>query len=178
LLVERDKNFLRNISNQINNYLEKVGRELKMNPAEALWYSLPISICRGAVWPKLDDFKKLNYDELKNFQLSKFEFWDSSKNSSDSLYNIAFRVYFSEVEKSNVICSRFWAINNPEGYSNYLTSFSLEKVTKIEVYYGICPTKVPNGSYVSCLVFYEDKKIIGAPYAYNILGAHYNVGNI
>jgi hypothetical protein len=80
------------ISNQINNYLGKVEQELKMNPAEALWYNLPISTCRGAVWPKLDDLKKLNYDELKNYKLTKFEFWDCSKNGSDSSYNIAFRV--------------------------------------------------------------------------------------
>jgi|LauGreDrversion4_2_1035121.scaffolds.fasta_scaffold285523_2 hypothetical protein len=50
------------VSNQINNYLAKIERELTMNPAEALWYSLPISTCRGATWPKFDDLKQLNYD--------------------------------------------------------------------------------------------------------------------
>ena len=104
------------ISNQINNYLVKIERELTMNSSEALWNSLPISTCKGAVWPKLDDLKKLNYDELKNYKLTKFEFWDSSKNTSESIYNIAFRLYGSDGKKSNVTCSRFWVINSPEGY--------------------------------------------------------------
>lgn len=86
-----------------------------MNPSEALWNSIPIPACRGAVWPKLDDLKKLNYD--KNYKLTKFEFWDYNKNSSDSSYNIAFRLYSSDGKKSNVTCSSYWAINGPESYN-------------------------------------------------------------
>jgi len=176
--VRREKMILGKVSNQINNYLAKIERELTMNPAEALWYSLPISTCRGAVWPKLDDLKKLSYDELKTLKLMKFEFMDCSKNEEDSTYNIAFRLYISDAKKSNVICSRYWANNNPEGFPNHLTSFMLLSVSKIEVYYGTDPSRAPNGSYVGCLVFYEDNEIIGAPYAYNIVGTHYNLGNI
>ena len=105
------------VSNQINNYLVKIERELTMNPSEALWYSLPIPACRGAVWPKLDDLKKLNYDELKNYNLTKFEFWDYSKNTSDSTRNIAFRLYSSDGKKSNVTCSIYWAIYGPESHN-------------------------------------------------------------
>ncbi|MFM7855394.1 MAG: hypothetical protein ACKO96_26575, partial [Flammeovirgaceae bacterium] len=61
--------------------------------------------------------KKLNCDELKNYKLTKFEFWDYSKNCNDSNYNIAFRLYSSDGKKSNVTCSRYWALNNPEGYN-------------------------------------------------------------
>jgi hypothetical protein len=150
-----------------------------MNPSEALWYSLPIPACRGAVWPKLDDLKKLNYDELKNYKLTKFEFWDCSKEGNDSTRNIAFRLYSSDGKKSNVTCSSYWGIHGPESYNSYLTSFSLEKVTKIEVYYGTNPSYAPNGPYAGCLVFYENNNIIGAPYAYNMVGStSYNVGNI
>ena len=124
----------------------------------------------------MDDLKKLNYDELKNYKLTKFEFWDYSKGTSDSTCNIAFRLYSSDGKKSNVTCSKYW-LNSPEGYNSYLTSFSLEKVTKIEVYHGTDPSHAPNGPYVGCLVFYENNNIIGAPYAYSIVGS-YNVGTI
>lgn len=87
------------------------------NPSEELWLSLPYLAQRGATWPKLDDLKKLNYDELKNYKLTKFEFYDYSKHTGDSLYNIAFRLYSSDGKKSNVTCSRYWAINGPESYN-------------------------------------------------------------
>ena len=71
---------------------------------------------KGMMWPSLYALKRLSVDELKNFKLDKFEFWDRSKSSDDSKHNIAFRLYDLGRHKSRVICSRYW-LNNPEGYN-------------------------------------------------------------
>lgn len=134
-VIKREKNFMRKISNQMKKYLDKISNVLTPNPLEGLWESLPLPTQRGTTWPKLDDLKKLDYDQLKNYKLTKFEFWDYSKNTSELSYNIAFRLYSSENQKSDIKCSVFW-LKAPESYNQHLTSFSLEKISKIEVYYG------------------------------------------
>ena len=109
VVIKREKKFMRKICNQNKNYLDKISKDLTPNPLEGLWESLPLQSQRGTIWPKLDDLKKLDYDQLKNYKLTKFEFFDYSKgNTGDSTWNIAFRLYSSDNQnqKSDVKCSR------------------------------------------------------------------------
>lgn len=51
--------------------------------------------------------------------------------------------------------NNFWS-NNPKDCDDYLTTFDLTKVTKIEIYYG-----TNEGiNYVACIVFYKEQNIL------------------
>ena len=105
------------------------------------------------------DLEVLTDEQLENFKLDKFQYWNYNSHKSDSTFNIPFRLFGSSGLKSDVNCSIYWK-NNPDGYPNYLTTVNMKDVTKIEVYKGTA--NAASGSYVGCIVFYNGETIIGA----------------
>jgi hypothetical protein len=111
------------------------GVSLKKDRVELL-ESIPKPQNGKQQWPQKNDLQGLTDDELENFELDQFQYWDNSKSGSDSKNNIAFRLLGSNGLKSQVNCSKGSWSGSPESYPFHLTTFSVKDVTRIEVYKG------------------------------------------